>query len=1322
MMQTNVHIHGTNARARVIEALSKAFPSKDWTGIGTDVTIEGVNARERVLAALAPLGKAYDPSEPRDERGRWWHGSPSGELVGGSTGLHLGTKEAATQALEARIGTPADGHGWTGDKHYGDTLLAGADTLARLDPRGYNRTGFRAGSDYPKQDFYPKDYLKTNPKEWPKYSNGEKVPLTATPSVRPFHIVGHINNTVTTPYDDFKANGYMAGALKRGKAKSGYYYRNVGEDAGSISVVVPSAAHVVPDLAKFNTYHDPKTGEFASGGEVSGYSKSAQLIRGVIHTDNVYDAIQALKDNRKVELNQPREVATLIKKLGKVAMDMEKHGEKAPNFNLCNVSVEGTNLFCAESKGIPRVKMPQLKDPDELLGYLKDHGVNVEKTREYSDHLRATQDELNGAKVSAMMKQMRKGKRDPDDRRLIVSKDNYIVDGHHHWGAVVGLDASDNKFKTKMKVSRVDMGIIPLLKLAEKFSGPHQAMGDVRNLVVKLAVLQYRLNKYNEAHEPAGSSKGGQFAPKGGGDQADYEAKLKAYNDKVKEANNRVGLARAALNAVGFAATDETGVLYNPPPVQGVGVQVSHAVQVTNANQFPEHASKILEYWQAQQDRSNLIPPQPPKPLPEPLRPMPKVSGELNPKAINVGGDEWNKRTAIRLESEYQIAKPELEKIVTDAVAGKDVVPTGRVPSDWKVVPHPVAGEGKFALQASTGEYGTNPAGIAPAVFASEAEAESAKKDYAPMQGPEEEEEEPPHEPESWDELSDADQESIQEKWIEENKDAFIADEVTSWHDNGDSKDDAASQGVWQFNKGTDKDSEWVMDALKEHYEAREEEGKPEIPFTPLQIANALDLDYQAWGSGNVEKGLNINFKNDKLQEPKGLEPNQLVLPGIEPIKPESMLTEDMRKDIGDTVTKALDKYADDKSCAMEPPEYLSENALEYMPEYFDSKSNKEKFSLAKTYGIVGGEDNPVAVVNTYEKLTELPKHFDPLQTGGGDADYKRTQAVAHYLSAHRAAQIMAERGITGPGKRLTGILTGNDPNNSTKMTSVPISVEDIASKDANLWDRWKSSSTSGGGILLQVATADELGGRLHEYGRVDRARAIEHANEDYKSIGGYAGVKAYIRAKWETSQYMLDKADIHTVNVYRGINMPELTNKPIFSPVELSPIAAEQYGAKYKVSAYFPHETTNPTYHKTFEEAQDAANQKNKEVEANYKGPKEEKVAVEPPTGTEDYATGRTYTKLPDLVVKRNGAASTSSDRDVSNGWDGTPRVVLRAEVPRTAVVSVPAYGINVQHEHEVVIAGTSWVGWDAWKDKAPSFEEVPMAHGHKQPEKKAA
>jgi len=118
----------------------------------------------------------------------------------------------------------------------------------------------------------------------------------------------------------------------------------------------------------------------------AGYSAGAYVKDGVIHTSNVYDAQRALFEDRKVELAQPKQVSTLIRRLGETAKEMAEHGETAPVFNLCNVSIAGTNLFCAESKGIPRVEMPVIpaKQTKEFIKYLKDHGFKVEKDKEFA--------------------------------------------------------------------------------------------------------------------------------------------------------------------------------------------------------------------------------------------------------------------------------------------------------------------------------------------------------------------------------------------------------------------------------------------------------------------------------------------------------------------------------------------------------------------------------------------------------------------------------------------------------------------------------------------------------------------------------------------------------------------------------------------------------------------------------------------------------------------------------------------------------------------------------------------------------------------------
>jgi len=189
----------------------------------------------------------------------WWHGSVSGDLRGGTSGLHLGTHNAATQALEARIGIRADGKPWTGDQEYGKTLLAGKKTLHQLDPSTYRHTGIN--SNAPEHDYYPTPgHLK--------YPDGSHVPMNTRPSVSPYRLRGEMTNTPGTAHPDFKANGYMKAAIKRGTPKKGYYYRNEGEDGGSISIVVPpGGSHLVP-------HHEEDKKEAVTAGGVAGTMQS----------------------------------------------------------------------------------------------------------------------------------------------------------------------------------------------------------------------------------------------------------------------------------------------------------------------------------------------------------------------------------------------------------------------------------------------------------------------------------------------------------------------------------------------------------------------------------------------------------------------------------------------------------------------------------------------------------------------------------------------------------------------------------------------------------------------------------------------------------------------------------------------------------------------------------------------------------------------------------------------------------------------------------------------------------------------------------------
>lgn len=168
----------------------------------------------------------------------YWHGGTDlNDLRGGSTGLHLGTKEAARQALNARIGVPATGE-WDGTKEYGKTLLAGRKTLDRIvkEEGRFVRSGFNV--DAPEEDYYPLPELK--------YQDGTELSYSSKPDIKPFKLNTEMTNSRQNPHPDFKANGYMKAQIKRGGGKRGFYYKNEGEDSGSISVVVPNGSHITP--------------------------------------------------------------------------------------------------------------------------------------------------------------------------------------------------------------------------------------------------------------------------------------------------------------------------------------------------------------------------------------------------------------------------------------------------------------------------------------------------------------------------------------------------------------------------------------------------------------------------------------------------------------------------------------------------------------------------------------------------------------------------------------------------------------------------------------------------------------------------------------------------------------------------------------------------------------------------------------------------------------------------------------------------------------------------------------------------------------------
>jgi hypothetical protein len=198
---------------------------------------------------------------------------------------------------------------------------------------------------------------------------------------------------------------------------------------------------------------------------------------------------------RKVPREQLQQVATRIDDLAKMGQDAKEKGEKAPNYNLCQVSIPGTNLFCGDNKGIPRAEMPQFKgnprpgseadklpkdkdgevDTEEMFKkMLERDGIEVSGPQTVpADQLKATQSELVGVKVAGMSKVLA-DKNHPAYEKITapiyVSRDGYVLDGHHRWAAIVAHNASSPDDQIEMQVRVIDEDIEPLVDRSNKFA------------------------------------------------------------------------------------------------------------------------------------------------------------------------------------------------------------------------------------------------------------------------------------------------------------------------------------------------------------------------------------------------------------------------------------------------------------------------------------------------------------------------------------------------------------------------------------------------------------------------------------------------------------------------------------------------------------------------------------------------------------------------------------------------------------------------------------------------------------------------------------
>jgi len=239
-----------------------------------------------------------------------------------------------------------------------------------------------------------------------------------------------------------------------------------------------------------------------------------QAPRQLIKVDTVEDAVMALLDGHDVDMPDIEGAHTLIDDFARMVVALEKmvaegqiDKETLDNFvfDLCQVTVRGVSAFCLGNKGIPRYLMPQAegkvragslaekllekqnaerlakggKAKDEVdanaefVKFLKERGLEISDPQYVqSDKLKATQRDMQGRGVAGMMASAKAGTFKPGEKPIFISRDGYVIDGHHRWAAQLGLDFKDGILGNnhEMNVRVVDAPISQIIRLANEFT------------------------------------------------------------------------------------------------------------------------------------------------------------------------------------------------------------------------------------------------------------------------------------------------------------------------------------------------------------------------------------------------------------------------------------------------------------------------------------------------------------------------------------------------------------------------------------------------------------------------------------------------------------------------------------------------------------------------------------------------------------------------------------------------------------------------------------------------------------------------------------
>jgi hypothetical protein len=155
------------------------------------------------------------------------------------------------------------------------------------------------------------------------------------------------------------------------------------------------------------------------------------------------------------------------KQLGNLTVNMVDTGLDG---DLRNVSIPGYALFDGANMGLRREQMPQMpaRNKPKFLSEMRLQGVGVAAQSVDPRTLKPSQADISAAKTGEILKKMRDGSfYDSPAGRILVSKDGFVIDGHHRWAAAAAY-AFDVP-GARLPIIRVGLNAADLIPAARQF-------------------------------------------------------------------------------------------------------------------------------------------------------------------------------------------------------------------------------------------------------------------------------------------------------------------------------------------------------------------------------------------------------------------------------------------------------------------------------------------------------------------------------------------------------------------------------------------------------------------------------------------------------------------------------------------------------------------------------------------------------------------------------------------------------------------------------------------------------------------------------------